>query len=217
LRAQTSRTLSAALGAGCALALLTLPGSLAAQAQVYRCTSADGSIEFRQHPCADRQRSRTVKIEDTRTGWVPPKPAPEPESKSRGAAGRESAASRRRAGRSSDEHKYAERCWRKRQQIQDHLRAQKDCHTRHRRIFYDTDNIQEIQNEEIVVCDACAGALKIESSARGRQRIMAIHAPVDACPACLDKAQQWYETANPDHFDQIFLQHRDDDAYHLRK
>ncbi|MBK1630961.1 hypothetical protein CKO31_09450 [Thiohalocapsa halophila] len=118
MRAQTSRTFSAALGAGCALALLTLPGSLAAQAQVYRCTSADGSIEFRQHPCAERQRSRTVKIEDTRTGWVPPKPAPEPKSKSRGPAGRESAASRRRAGRSSDEHKYAERCWRKRQQIQ---------------------------------------------------------------------------------------------------
>ena len=93
-----------------------LPGSVAAQAQIYRCTSADGSIEFRQHPCADRQRSRTVKIEDTRTGWVPPKP--EPESESQDPPKQETAASRRRAARVPDADRYAERCWRKRQQIQ---------------------------------------------------------------------------------------------------
>jgi hypothetical protein len=95
-----------------------LSGSAAGQAQVYRCTAADGSIEFRQHPCADRQRSRRVKIEDTRTGWVPPKPKPESASDSQGPSERENAAARRRPARASDEHKYAERCWRKRQQIQ---------------------------------------------------------------------------------------------------
>jgi len=107
--------------------------------------------------------------------------------------------------------------WHNRQRIGEHLRSQNDSHKRHRRIFYDTDNIQEIQNEEITRCEACPGALKIESSARGRPRICAVHLPAKACGNCAATAEKWYETANPDHFDHIFLQNRIDDSYRQRK
>jgi hypothetical protein len=107
--------------------------------------------------------------------------------------------------------------WQNREAIAEHLRNKKESHKRRRRIFYDTDNIQEIQDEEIVLCDGCGGALKIESEAKGRPRILAVHVPVKSCPTCQDRALQWYETANADQFDHIFLQNRVDDSYLQRK
>ena len=107
--------------------------------------------------------------------------------------------------------------WHNRHTIAEQTRAKEDSHKRHRHIFYDTDNIQEIQDEEITICDQCAGALKIESSAKGRPRMLAVHIPAKACSRCQDVAQQWYDTANPNHFDHIFLQHRVDDSFLERK
>jgi acetoin utilization deacetylase AcuC-like enzyme len=107
--------------------------------------------------------------------------------------------------------------WHNRQQIGEHLRAQKDSHKRHRRIFYDTDNIHETQDEEIAICDQCAGALKIESSAKGRPNLLAIHVPAKACNKCRDAAQQWFEAGDPEQFDHIFLQNRVDDSYLQKK
>lgn len=92
-------------------ALLTAWGQGMAQSTVYRCTAPDGRIEFRERPCDGRDSAQELDIPDNRTGWVPPSPAPaeEPERK------------RRQAGRpkpADDQDRYADRCWRKRQQIQ---------------------------------------------------------------------------------------------------
>lgn len=99
----------------CGLITLVLAGGATAQADVYRCTGADGSIEFRQHPCQRGAESRKVQIRDTRTGWVPP--TPEPDSKSE----QNTQEPRRRAaatGENDVKERNAERCWKKRQQIQ---------------------------------------------------------------------------------------------------
>lgn len=84
----------------------------AAQVNVYRCTAADGSIEFRQQACRDTQDSLQVEIGDTRTGWTPPsgEVAPTPTKKP--------AAGKKRATTAGDTDKYADRCWNKRQQIE---------------------------------------------------------------------------------------------------
>jgi len=111
-----------AIGTGCALAVVTLTATVGAQARVYRCAGADGSIEFRQQPCPRRPHSRPVTIEDTRTGWVPPQPEPEPQ---RAPSQRTNPPSQRAAAASRKD-QAGERCWRKRQQIQridDELRA----------------------------------------------------------------------------------------------
>lgn len=103
--------------------------------------------------------------------------------------------------------------WRQKASLKAQLRSKPGCHTRSRNIFYDTDNIQEHQEETITICDDCAGAIKIDSSARGRNHILAIHIPVNACAKCHGQGLEWYETAPENQYDQIHLQNRVDDSY----
>jgi hypothetical protein len=83
-----------------------------AQAQVYRCTAADGSIEFRQQACVPGDAGEQLEIQDTRTGWIPPTPEP-PDTKKEQA---KKASTSKPAQDEAD--KNAERCWKKRQQLQ---------------------------------------------------------------------------------------------------
>lgn len=106
--------------------------------------------------------------------------------------------------------------WQQRHTLMAHMRAKPNCHQRTRQIFYDTDNIQESQNETITICDHCAGALKIESGVQSRSRILAIHIPRKACNGCQTQARQWYETADPDQYHHIFLQDRVEDHFNRK-
>ena len=103
--------------------------------------------------------------------------------------------------------------WRNRETLTAQARARTNCHHRTRNIFYDTDNIYENQNETIRICDHCGGALRIESSANGRQPILAVHIPVKACAACQDQGHQWFEGAEKGRFSHVYLQDRKDDKY----
>jgi hypothetical protein len=83
-----------------------------AQASIFRCTAPDGSIEFRQQACQKADRSATIELNDTRTGWTPPsgeKPRSS-ESKKRG--------KKKQPTTTEDDDKYADRCWNKRQQLE---------------------------------------------------------------------------------------------------
>jgi len=103
--------------------------------------------------------------------------------------------------------------WEHRHDLAEHMRRKPGCEQRSRNIFYDTDNIHETQEETITICDHCAGVLRIDSRANGRNHILAIHIPAKACPACQDQGHQWYDTADTDQFDHIFLQDRVADTY----
>ena len=103
--------------------------------------------------------------------------------------------------------------WRQRQTLKEAQRARENSHRRSRNIYYDTDNIHENQEEEIRICDECAGALRIESSANRRKPILAVHIPVKACAACQDKGHQWFENADRARFEHIYLQDRKEDKY----
>jgi hypothetical protein len=93
--------------------VLALGANLAAETRVYRCTTPDGEIEFRQRPCADGAVGQEITIEDRKTGWTPPKT--EERRKIKGAG--ESRAGKRKARRRKgpDQTRREEQCWKKRQ------------------------------------------------------------------------------------------------------
>jgi acetoin utilization deacetylase AcuC-like enzyme len=107
--------------------------------------------------------------------------------------------------------------WQQRRRLAEEMRVQPQCSHRSRRIFYDTDNIYEVQSETIRVCEECAGALRIETSSDKRGNALAVHIPRKACHACKERGYQWYEAAKLDLFERIHLQDRPEDKYLVRQ
>jgi hypothetical protein len=92
--------------------------------------------------------------------------------------------------------------------------------TREKRIFYDTDNIVEQQQETVRLCEECPGWLRIDSRARGgdfgARRIWAITIPWGACARCAGEARDQYRAVmrNPRApYDWVYLQDRVADEY----
>ena len=98
--------------------------------------------------------------------------------------------------------------WHQRRYLGEMARGDNPFIQRERNIFYDTDNIHEHQHETIRVCDRCGGALSIDSSARGRKHILAVHIPRKACEPCRRQGHAWYDEADLARFDKIYLQDR---------
>jgi len=106
--------------------------------------------------------------------------------------------------------------WRQRADIREQLLQKTNPRQRTRNIFYDTDGIRESQNEQIQICRDCAGALRIESSSDRGFHILAVHIPRDACRKCRETGHEWYDQADIDQFDIIFLQDRPEDRYQAK-
>ncbi len=107
--------------------------------------------------------------------------------------------------------------WQQRHQLRERITEQSDFFERTRRIFYDTDRIFESQHESIRVCPDCGGAWRIDSSSDRGFHILAVHIPIHACKACQNQGYQWYESADLNAFDRIFLQDRPADKCPRRK
>jgi len=106
--------------------------------------------------------------------------------------------------------------WQQREDIRDQLMQKTNPRQRVRSIYYDTDGISESQNEQIRICRDCGGALRIESSSDRGFHILAVHIPANACSPCRDAGYEWYERAEIDQFDLIFLQDRPEDCYRVK-
>ena len=102
--------------------------------------------------------------------------------------------------------------WKNREDLAKGFKGETKVMKRNRKIYYDTDNIQEEQEETIVVCPDCAGALRIDSGAHPGKHVLAVHIPRKACTSCRDKGRQWYDSADMGRFDKAFLQNRFDDS-----
>jgi acetoin utilization deacetylase AcuC-like enzyme len=107
--------------------------------------------------------------------------------------------------------------WCDRRELQERLRAQESCPRRRRQIYYDTDGIQESQVEEVCLCDACAGALRIDSASDRGMHILAVHVPARACGRCREQGLAWYEQAAGARYDRVFLQDRTQDRFLTQK
>jgi hypothetical protein len=112
--------------------------------------------------------------------------------------------------------KRALECWRNRDVLKSKIFNGEAFYERSRNIYYDTDNIQEKQIETIKDCPDCSGAIKLESTSDRGRRILGVHIPRKACPACSDLGYQWYEAADMSHLDLALMQDRPNDEYALR-
>jgi hypothetical protein len=96
------------------LLLLGSPWWVQAQTTVYRCTNEVGQVEFRQTPCSARAGQKELLIHDRRTGWVPPSPPEQPASPVKRSRKKVD-----KAAQATRERRQAERCWKKRRQLDD--------------------------------------------------------------------------------------------------
>lgn len=89
---------------------------------------------------------------------------------------------------------------------------------RRKRIFYDTDMINENQEETLRMCSDCSGYLTIATqAARGYGRMdsaFCISIPFDACKSCREDAKEEYEEYRMDSkYDYIYLQDKPADVF----
>jgi acetoin utilization deacetylase AcuC-like enzyme len=103
--------------------------------------------------------------------------------------------------------------WENRAAIQAERQGEKKMEERNRSIFYDTDNIVEKQTETIRICNDCGGAFRIDSSSDRGNRVLAVHIPISACPACKGTGQDWFANADPSLYEAAYLQDRSSDQF----
>ncbi len=89
-----------------------------------------------------------------------------------------------------------------------------------RRIYYDTDNINENQQVKLRICDRCCSYREISSTAArfssGRHRVLCYSIPIYSCPQCREEALYAYNSLlqkGGKEFDYIYLQDRFADDY----
>lgn len=70
-----------------------------------------------------------------------------------------------------------------------------DNFVRHKQIYYDTDGINEVQQESVTLCKQCRGLYKVETRADSGPLCLGVEIPVDACPECRAKGYQTVEDA----------------------
>jgi len=68
-----------------------------------------------------------------------------------------------------------------------------DMFIRHKQIYYDTDGINEVQQESLIMCDKCRGLYKVETRADSGPLCLGVEIPIDACPDCKSKGYQIVE------------------------
>jgi hypothetical protein len=108
-------------------------------------------------------------------------------------------------------------CWAGREQLRERMLEKRDHHRRTRRIYYDTDGFAESQQEEVTICDACGGALRIDSASDRGPRILAVHIPRKACARCREAGLRWFDQAAAERFDRVFLQNAREDTFIIKK
>jgi len=103
--------------------------------------------------------------------------------------------------------------WSTRKEMQNRIQAEKTFHERSRRIFYDTDGIQETQQETVRACECSGGVLRIDSTASTGRHVLAVHIPQYACDACKQTGYDWFESGKSGALDARYLQDRTNDSY----
>jgi hypothetical protein len=97
-----------------------------------------------------------------------------------------------------------------------------DVFTTNRNIFYDTDNIREIQQESVYYCPDCQGIYQVISESKksyGRNyKIEGISIPIYACEKCERRAYElWEAEKKKKNYDIYYLQDKRNDRYLVEK
>ena len=65
---------------------------------------------------------------------------------------------------------------------------------RQKTIYYDTDGIQERQLESVMICNDCAGMIRMESVSNRNPLSLGVEIPVGACSHCHDEGYRMFES-----------------------
>ena len=106
--------------------------------------------------------------------------------------------------------------WNQRDEMRQKEGTPGDFQVRHREIFYDTDNIFEQQKEKIRICQDCGGTFQIDSKATSGHNILGVNIPINACKSCVEQGYIFFDQADKDKFNKIFLQDRTKDIYEIK-
>jgi acetoin utilization deacetylase AcuC-like enzyme len=95
-----------------------------------------------------------------------------------------------------------------------------DFYRRRKRIFYDTDMINESQEESVRLCKDCHGYMTIASTAQRGYGILnsayCVSIPRGACKSCKEDAHEEFEEHKDDRkFNYVCLQDKDRDSYQI--
>jgi acetoin utilization deacetylase AcuC-like enzyme len=86
--------------------------------------------------------------------------------------------------------------------------------TREKSIFYDTDMIQERQNESVMICSDCAGTLVIETRSSNNEPSFCVDIPLSACNRCGNEGLRIFEEAQQNsEYQHVKLINRRDKIY----
>jgi len=96
--------------------------------------------------------------------------------------------------------------WKNRDIIREGIIKNKKYIDRIRNIYYDTDGISEYQRERAYVCDECSGVLEIWSTSDAGFSVYAVVIPRNACDKCLERGLYFFEKADENSFDYVYLQ-----------
>ncbi|MGV8075689.1 MAG: histone deacetylase family protein [Methanosarcina sp.] len=92
-----------------------------------------------------------------------------------------------------------------------------DFYRRKKQIFYDTDMIQELQEETIRMCPDCQGYMTIDSQAHSQMnnsRIFGVSIPIYACNSCQAEAREEYsKRLSYPEYEYVYLQDKKTDEY----
>ncbi|MDD2438985.1 MAG: histone deacetylase [Methanosarcinaceae archaeon] len=108
--------------------------------------------------------------------------------------------------------------WDNRDFLTEEAFAKNEAFYRHRKnIFYDTDMIQEFQEESIRMCPKCQGYISIASTGQKSYKttkIFGVSVPIYACKACQQEAFEEYKSKTHDlKYDYVYLQDKKADQY----
>lgn len=86
-----------------------------------------------------------------------------------------------------------------------------DYSVRKKSIFYDTDMIREQQNESVMICEECAGVLKIETVSSLNELSLCVEVPIESCDRCRKEGYRIYENGkkNANYRRTILINRRD--------
>ncbi|MBW2655508.1 MAG: histone deacetylase, partial [Deltaproteobacteria bacterium] len=60
------------------------------------------------------------------------------------------------------------------------------------------------------------GCFEIDSTATPGHHVLAVHIPINACKSCIEAGYKFFDQADKNKFDKVFLQDRPKDIYEIK-
>jgi acetoin utilization deacetylase AcuC-like enzyme len=87
---------------------------------------------------------------------------------------------------------------------------------RRKHIYYDTDGINEQQEETVRICSECGGLVLIDSMADTGNRIYAVIIPYNSCKDCRSGGEEIFAMTGKGKYHFVYLQDRDQDLFRVK-